>query len=277
MHFQTHVKKRKNLKKKKKKNKGMGLKSNRKPCVVANWKMHASLAMIKQWVLGWKENSTILSDRLDIVICPPFVYLQDLLVQIPPFLAVGAQNVYCEEQGAYTGEVSPGMLKDIGCPYVIVGHSERRTLFSESNALVAKKFKIAYDDGLIPILCVGETRAEREAGNTLSVIRLQLEAIFSVVHLSCFKRALIAYEPVWAIGTGLTATPEQAEEVHFAIRQVVDAVDPLVALEVRLLYGGSVKTSNARELFSQPNIDGGLIGGASLEVNEFFNICQCVS
>lgn len=255
----------------------MELQSTRRPCVIANWKMHASLLMIKRWVSGWKAESAPLPDRLDIVICPPFVYLQDLLRQVPHPVQVGAQNVYCEEVGAYTGETSPSMLQDIGCPYVIVGHSERRALFSEGDTLVAKKFKAAYDGGLIPILCVGETLSEREAGNTLSVIRLQLESVLSVVRLSFFKRALIAYEPIWAIGTGLTATPEQAECVHKAIREDIHALDADVAREVRLLYGGSVKANNAHALFSQPNIDGGLVGGASLEHQEFFNICLCAS
>ena len=191
-------------------------------------------------------------------------------------LQLGAQDTFCEKKGAYTGEVAAAMLKEVGCQYVLVGHSERRTLFLESDALVAKKFKAAYDAGLSPVLCVGETRAEREAGDTLVVIQRQLDAVFDIVELACFNSAIIAYEPVWAIGTGLTATPQQAEEVHAAIRARIAAKDEQLALEIRLLYGGSVNAANASSLFSQPNIDGGLVGGASLDPQAFFDICHCV-
>jgi triosephosphate isomerase len=253
-----------------------------KPCVIANWKMQSSWEKAQQWMAHWqtemslKPKAQLDLDFMDIVVCPPTVYLQALYQELACNLQLGAQNTFCEEQGAYTGEVSAVMLKEVGCRYVLVGHSERRTLFLESDALVAKKFKAAYDAGLSPVLCVGETRAERETDATLSVIQRQLDMVFDRVDAACFKRAIIAYEPVWAIGTGLTATPEQAEEVHAAIRKHIAAKDPELALEIRLLYGGSVKAANAAELFSQPNIDGGLVGGASLDPQEFFDICHCV-
>lgn len=255
--------------------------TQRKPCIVANWKMHGSISFVQNWIASWLALNTSedrlgnsrLSDQLDIVLCPPVVYLPYFESS---FLQLGAQNVYFGEQGAYTGELAPSMLKEAGCRYVIVGHSERRALFGETDEWIARKFKAVYDDQLIPILCVGETRAEREANNTLSVIRRQLEAVLSVVHLNCFSRAMIAYEPVWAIGTGLSATPEQAEEVQAAIREEIQKRDSKMASRVRLLYGGSVKASNAAALFAKPNIDGALVGGASLEPNEFFNICKCI-
>lgn len=247
-----------------------------KPCVIANWKMYGSITMTEQWITRWRALDRHEELPVDIVLCPPVLYLPYFVRASIPDIQLGSQNVYCEVEGAYTGELSPTMLKEAGCAYVIVGHSERRILFGESDELVARKFKAVYDSALIPVLCVGETRIEREADNTFSVIYRQLDAVFSVVHLNYFKRAIIAYEPVWAIGTGLSATPEQAEAVHAAIRAYIHRKDRTVAAEVRLLYGGSVKASNARALFEEPNINGALVGGASLEPQEFFNICKHV-
>lgn len=244
--------------------------------------MQSTWEKAQQWMAYWQTEMSLKPkiqlelDFMDIVICPPTVYLQALHQELACNLQLGAQNTFCEEQGAYTGEVSPLMLKEVGCQYVLVGHSERRTLFLESDAFVAKKFKAAYDAGLSPVLCVGETRAEREAGQTLAVIQAQLEAVVELAGWTCFNNAIIAYEPVWAIGTGLTASPLEAEEVHAAIRKYIVAANPKLALEIRLLYGGSVKASNAVELFSQPNIDGGLVGGASTDPQAFFDICHCV-
>lgn len=251
--------------------------TSRRQCVVANWKMYGSLSMVQAWIKAWlscsAESSSLLG-HVDVVICPPVVYLPQLLGVLWPDVQLGAQNAYYEEAGAFTGELSPIMLKEAACSHVIVGHSERRMLFNESNELVARKFKAVYDVGLTPILCLGETYAEREAGLTQQVIIQQLEAVISVSQLSYFRRAMIAYEPVWAIGTGLSATPEQSEEVHIAIREYIAQESSETAQQLRILYGGSVKPSNAEALFAQPNIDGALVGGASLDAREFFNICK---
>ena len=188
-------------------------------------------------------------------------------------MLLGAQTLCAEPQGAFTGEVSAAMLKDVGCTHVIVGHSERRQLFRESDAAVARKFVAAQANGLVPVLCLGETLEERESGKTWEVVSRQLEAVVSVSGIDAFARAIIAYEPVWAIGTGRNATPDQAQEVHAMIRSRLAALSGTIADSVRILYGGSVKAANARELFSMPDIDGGLVGGASLKAEEFAQIC----
>ncbi len=213
--------------------------------------------------------------RAQCIVCPPFVYLQEVArllrdAEIP--VGLGAQDVCAEGQGAYTGEVSAAMLKDVGCAYVIVGHSERRLGYGETDQLVARKFAAAQAKGLIPILCVGEQLSEREAGRTHEVVTRQLDAVLELCGVEAFARALIAYEPCWAIGTGHNATPEQAEEVHRLIRDRIAARDAKIAAEARVLYGGSVKAGNAGELFTQPDVDGGLIGGASLKADEFLAI-----
>jgi len=209
------------------------------------------------------------------IVCPPFVYLWEVSrllrdAEIP--VALGAQDVGAEGQGAYTGEVSAAMLKDVGCAYVIVGHSERRSLYGESDPLVARKFAAAQTKGLIPILCVGEQLSERESGRTQEVVSRQLDAVLELSGAESFARAIIAYEPCWAIGTGRNATPEQAEEVHRFIRGRIAERNAKIADEARILYGGSVKVGNAGELFAQPDVDGGLIGGASLKSDEFLAI-----
>jgi len=245
----------------------------RKPLVAGNWKMHGSRA----------DNAALVRSLLDqlpaqgaaeVVVCPPFVYLLEtgrLLKDSD--VALGAQSVCAEAQGAFTGEISGAMLRDVGCRYVLVGHSERRQVYGEQDALVARKFVAAQASGLVPVLCVGETLEEREGDRTTEVVSRQLDAVLAVTGAGAFGEAVIAYEPVWAIGTGRNATPEQAQEVHAMIRGRVAALDAKIGASVRILYGGSVKASNARELFAMADIDGGLVGGASLKADEFAQIC----
>ena len=244
--------------------------------VVGNWKMHGSradnTALIEAIV------ATVTGDRVVCIICPPFVYLHDAWRSLRGgAVALGAQDVCAEAVGAYTGEVSAAMLKDVGCEYVLVGHSERRTLYGDSNALVARKFAAALSRAVIPILCVGEQLAEREAGSTNAVVGAQLDAVLQLSGVQALSGAVVAYEPVWAIGTGRTATPEQAQEVHAFIRQRVSKEDAKIAAGLRILYGGSVKAGNARDIFTQPDVDGGLIGGASLKAEEFAAIVAAAS
>lgn len=243
----------------------------RRRLVVGNWKMHGDKAAIAELL-------TTLQARLspssaDVAVCPPFVYLDAAARHLEGSpIALGAQNLSTETKGAFTGEIAAEMLRDCGCKYVIAGHSERRQLFHESDALVATKVAAALRAGLTPILCVGETLRQREAGSTLSVIEAQLGAVFTQLG-SQIEQTVIAYEPVWAIGTGQTATPEQAQKVHAFIRRLLAAVTTKTA-EIRILYGGSVKADNAAQLFAQPDIDGGLVGGASLNAEEFAAICR---
>ena len=209
---------------------------------------------------------------VEYLICPPFVYLAEIARQLRgSAIRLGAQNVSAEAQGAYTGEVSAAMLRDVGCDFVIVGHSERRALYDEDDMVVARKFAAAQSHQLIPILCVGEQLSEREAGLTHAVVARQLDAVVELTGIASFDRAVIAYEPVWAIGTGRTASPEQAQDVHAFIRQRLGQRDAKIAAGLQILYGGSVKKGNVRELFAQPDVDGGLIGGASLKAEEFLS------
>jgi triosephosphate isomerase len=206
----------------------------------------------------------------EVVVCPPFVYLPDVVRALRDSnVVVGAQDVCAEAAGPYTGEVSAAMLRDVGCRWVIVGHSERRALYFESESLVARKFAAALALDLMPILCVGEHLADREAGRTTEVVARQLDAVVELCGIQAFARAVVAYEPVWAIGTGRTASPQQAQEVHGFIRGRLAQRDANIASSLRVLYGGSVKAANAAELFGQPDVDGGLIGGASLQAEEF--------
>ena len=207
------------------------------------------------------------------VICPPFVYLYEAwrLLRDSAF-SLGAQDVCADTHGAFTGEISAAMLKDVGCGYVIVGHSERRLLYRENDQLVARKFATAHARGLVPILCVGEQLADREAARTREVIARQLDAVLELSGAGALAEGVIAYEPVWAIGTGRNATPDQAQEVHAFIRARIGARDARIAAATRILYGGSVKAGNAAELFAMPDVDGGLIGGASLKADEFLAI-----
>jgi triosephosphate isomerase (TIM) len=244
----------------------------RRPIVAGNWKMHGSRAenarLIEELLAGCAPQPTAVC-----VICPPFVYLQEAARLLrDSALSLGAQDVSADTQGAFTGEVSAGMLKDVGCTYVIVGHSERRLLYRESDQLVARKFGAAHAKGLVPILCVGEQLADRDAGRTEDVVARQLDVVLELCGAGALEQAVVAYEPVWAIGTGRTATPEQAQDVHAFIRARIAARDARIAAATRILYGGSVKAGNAAELFAMPDVDGGLIGGASLKADEFLTI-----
>jgi triosephosphate isomerase len=245
----------------------------RKKLVVGNWKMHGSRAANAQLLAGLKEAGPW---NADVAVCVPFPYIAEAALALTgTVIAYGAQDCSSHEQGAYTGEVSSAMLQDIGCRYVIVGHSERRAYHAESDQLVADKAKVALAHGVTPIVCVGETRAEREAGQTEVVVKRQLAAVIHTLG-HCTGEMVVAYEPVWAIGTGLTATPVEAQAVHAVLRaQLHAATDKSGAM--RLLYGGSVKADNAAELFAQPDIDGGLIGGASLKVADFAAICRAAA
>lgn len=246
----------------------------RRPLVAGNWKMHGTLASVAELIKGLRNLA--LPVDVDVVVMPPALYLAQVVAGLEgKGVAVGAQNCAAEPlQGALTGEVAAVQLVDVGCRYVLVGHSERRMLLGESDGLIARKFAAAQSCGLVPVLCVGETREEREAGRTIEVVSRQVDAVLEVVGIGAFVRAVVAYEPVWAIGTGLTATPEQAQEVHAAIRAQLAAEDAVVAAGVRILYGGSVKAASAAELFGMPDIDGGLVGGASLNADEFGAICR---
>ncbi len=240
--------------------------------VAGNWKMHGSLAA-NQRLLEAVKGGAPGDAGVEIAVCVPFPYLQQAAsVLAGSAIAWGGQTLSEHDSGAFTGEVSGAMLRDLGCRYVIVGHSERRALFGERDAQVAAKFAAAQRVGLIPILCVGETLGEREQGATEEVVGRQLRAVIDVAGVGALGDAVIAYEPVWAIGTGRTATPEQAQAVHAFIRGLVGAADRAVATRLALLYGGSVKPGNARELFAMPDVDGGLIGGASLIAEDFLAI-----
>ncbi|MGH8398488.1 MAG: triose-phosphate isomerase [Gammaproteobacteria bacterium] len=246
----------------------------RSSLVAGNWKMNGSRESATRLVSAILAGLETSADT-EVLICPPFVYLADMARLLKSSaLLLGAQDVCPEDNGAHTGEVSGSMLRDLDCHYVIVGHSERRALYGETDALVARKFMAAQKAGLIPILCVGETLAENQRGETHAVVTRQLEAVLDAAGVSTFADAVVAYEPVWAIGTGKTASPEQAQEVHAFIRGRVRAGDARIAADIRLLYGGSVKASNAAELFRMPDIDGGLVGSASLEEREFLAICK---
>lgn len=249
----------------------------RQKLVAGNWKMHGSLAA-NAGLLDGVKSGVAAGVGCGVAVCVPFPYLaQAQSVLAGSAVALGAQTVSEYAQGAYTGEVSAGMLVDFGCRYVIVGHSERRAIYGEGDAAVAAKFVAAQGGGLVPILCVGETLAERETGQTAAVVARQVDAVLRVAGVAAFARAVVAYEPVWAIGTGKTASPVQAQEVHAAIRSQVAAADVGVAAGLQILYGGSVKPQNAVELFAQADIDGGLIGGAALVAEDFLAICRAAS
>jgi triosephosphate isomerase len=245
--------------------------------VAGNWKMNGSNAANTELVDGIVAGMPQ-SDSVELLICPPFPYLAAMAAKLSgTAVALGAQNVSQHQAGAYTGETAPSMLSDVGCTYVLVGHSERRAIMGESSEMVAAKFQATQDAGLIAVLCVGETQQQREAKQTEAVVDAQLNAVIDDSGIQAFSNAVIAYEPVWAIGTGLTATPEQAQDVHRHIREVLAARDQDVADAVRILYGGSVKGDNAAGLFSKPDIDGGLIGGASLKSADFLAIAEAAA
>lgn len=246
----------------------------RRPLVAGNWKMHGTTASVSELIKGLRLLT--LPGDVEVAVMPPSLYITQVVAGLEgKNIAVGAQNCSAEPMlGALTGEIAASQLADVGCSYVLVGHSERRQLLGESDAVVSRKFAAAQSCGVVPVLCVGETQQQREAGETVAVVVRQLNAVIDELGVGAFANAVIAYEPVWAIGTGLTATPEQAQEVHAAIRAQLAAENAAVAAGVRILYGGSVKAASAAELFGMPDIDGGLIGGASLNADEFGAICR---
>ncbi|MDR2013726.1 MAG: triose-phosphate isomerase [Rhodanobacter sp.] len=247
----------------------------RRPLVAGNWKMHGSRALAGELVA---RVAAALPMAAEVAVLPPFPYLGEVIAAHGASgIAFGAQDVSEHAQGAYTGEVAGAMLKDVGCTYVLVGHSERRQYHAESDACVAAKFVAAQAAGLVPILCIGETLTEREAGATEAVVARQLAAVVTGAGIAAFAKAVVAYEPVWAIGTGLTASPAQAQAVHAFVRDKIAALDATIASSLRLLYGGSVKPANAAELFGQSDVDGGLIGGASLVAADFLAICAAAN
>jgi triosephosphate isomerase (TIM) len=245
--------------------------SKNRRLVAGNWKMHGSRAANRALLDALLQGAG--EDGVACLVFPPFVYLAEAVRQLAgSSIGVGAQNACAEAQGAYTGEVAASMLADVGATHVLVGHSERRALYGEDDALVARKFVAVQAAGLIPVLCVGETLAERDAQQTHAVVGRQLDAVLAVAGVVSLARAILAYEPVWAIGTGRNATPGQAQDVHEFIRGRVAARDASIAAGLTVLYGGSVKAANAAELFGMPDVDGGLVGGASLKADEFLAI-----
>jgi triosephosphate isomerase len=249
----------------------------RRPMVAGNWKMHGSRAA-NHALLADLEGGFEPGWPIDVVVFPPYVYLTEALRELDDgAIKVGAQDVSAESSGAFTGQVCASMLRDIGCSHVIVGHSERRRLNHEDDGLVARKFTAAQNAGLTPVLCVGETLEEREAGHTQAMIARQIDAVLTLHGAGVFANAVVAYEPVWAIGTGRNASPAQAQEVHAFVRNRIAAHDAIIADRLRILYGGSVKGGNADELFAQPDVDGGLVGGASLSAAEFQQICAAAA
>ncbi|OMH33790.1 triose-phosphate isomerase [Motiliproteus sp. MSK22-1] len=248
----------------------------RTPLVIGNWKMHGTSAsnhqLLEQLLPLLKPDT-----QVAIAVCPPYPYLSQVKAMIGGNLALGAQNLNMQEKGAHTGEVSGPMLKDTGCRYVLVGHSERREIYGESDLIIAEKFAVAVASELIPVLCVGETLKQRKTGQSIEVVSSQIKSVIQRNGIQSFANAVIAYEPVWAIGTGETATPAQAQEVHQKIRELIGEYDISIAETLPLLYGGSVNASNATSLFNQPDVDGGLVGGASLNAESFAAICQAAS
>ena len=249
----------------------------RKPFVAGNWKMNmdgrSSVELVERIASGSVE---VASQHVTVAVCPPFVYLQSVTKALSSSnIAVGAQDMYFEPEGAFTGEISASMLKDVGCSYCLCGHSERRHVIGEPDELINKKVAAAVSGGLLPILCVGELLEEREASQTNDVVTRHVKEGLAGLSAEKLQAVTIAYEPVWAIGTGLTATPDQAQEVHDFIRRLLGQMyDEKTAEEIRILYGGSVKPNNAAELMGQKDIDGVLVGGASLKADDFLAIIQ---
>jgi triosephosphate isomerase len=249
----------------------------RQRLVVGNWKMHGSTAQVRELIEGVAAGSADLK-KVEIAVGPTLLHLglaaELCASEAAGHLKLAAQNIFSEPAGAFTGEVSAPMLAEYGVNYVIVGHSERREIFAETDQVVAAKFKATQASGLIPILCVGESLAQRECGTSAEVVLAQLNAVIEAAGIEALQSAVLAYEPIWAIGTGKTASKEQAQEIHRMLREHIAKSDMAVAQGIRILYGGSVNAANATELFSQADIDGGLVGGASLEVEEFVSICK---
>ncbi len=246
----------------------------RHPIVAGNWKMNGSRDMAADLIaaiLSGLGKETV----ADVVICPPFVLIStvsELLAKSA--LKCGGQDLDVNSPGAYTGAVAAEMLQELDCHYCIVGHSERRSIYGESDDLVAAKFARTQQCGMTPILCIGESLNERDSGQMEAVLKRQLDAVIGLCGIESFAESVVAYEPVWAIGTGKTASPRQAQQVHVFVRNRLSELDAVVARNLRILYGGSVKADNAGELFNQPDVDGGLVGGASLNASEFVAICR---
>ena len=249
----------------------------RQPMVAGNWKMNGSSDSVKELIAGIKAGMASVN-KAEVVVCPPAVYIPVVSgASDGSAIKVGSQNICDADKGAFTGEISGEMLKDIGCEYAIIGHSERRALYAESDELVAKRFAAARRHGIKPLFCIGETLEERESGITNDVCSRQIDAVIALEGVEALADGVIAYEPVWAIGTGKTASPEQAQEVHAFIRGKIAALNADVADGLRILYGGSMNPANAKELIGQPDIDGGLIGGASLKPEDFLAICTAAN
>jgi len=246
----------------------------RRPMVAGNWKMHGTRASVAELIGGLNQQA--LPVDIDIAVFPVSVHLGQVVEGLSStVVSIGAQDCAVETgQGALTGEVSSEQLLDVGCKLVLIGHSERRLILGDSEEQIVRKFAAAQVAGLVPVLCVGETLEQREAGETLAVVERQLDSVIDALGVAVLSSAVVAYEPVWAIGTGLTASPEQAQDVHAAIRARIAGKDANVAGALRILYGGSVKAANAADLFGMPDIDGGLVGGASLNADEFGAICR---
>ncbi len=245
----------------------------RQPLVAGNWKLNGTLASVRELVESLKAGVGAI-ENVEVAVCPPFVYIPEVSSLLAGSkIVMGSQNMSRHLAGAYTGEVSGPMLNDFGVKYALIGHSERRASYGETDEKAARKFVAVKEHGLVPILCVGETLVEHERGNTFGVVKRQIDAVLDFFGVEAFDGAVIAYEPVWAIGTGKTATPEQAQSVHEYIRGRIARCDEEIASRIQILYGGSVKAANAEALFSQPDIDGGLVGGASLDADEFIAIC----
>ena len=245
----------------------------RKTIVAGNWKMNASKETVNSLIEGIL--SGVNEATSEVIVCAPFPYLSQVESLINKSkLMLGAQNLNVNPAGAYTGEVSADMIKDFGAQHVIVGHSERRSLYGETNAIVAEKTKAAIDAGLTPLLCVGESLEDRESGKTEAIVEEQINAVIDLIGIEAFDQAIIAYEPVWAIGTGLTASPEQAQTVHLFIRNLLANSSEKIAKRTPILYGGSMNAANAADLISCSDIDGGLIGGAALKAEDFLQICK---
>lgn len=244
----------------------------RQPLVAGNWKMNGSRASIHELLDGVKVGMSEVKTA-EVAVCSPHIFLCDVQQQLDgSTVAWGGQDISVYESGAYTGETAGSMLAEFGCKYVIIGHSERRTCHGETDQVVAEKFVVARKAGLVPILCIGETLEERESGTTEEVVGRQIDAVVTHCGVEMLGEGVVAYEPVWAIGTGKTASPEQAQEVHAFIRGRIAAASLLVAGELRILYGGSMNPGNAAKLLAQPDIDGGLIGGASLKAEDFLAV-----
>jgi len=247
----------------------------RRPLVAGNWKMNGDSESTVELVNGIANGRGDVTNA-EVLICPPYILIPRAVDALNgrDDISLGAQDLDINESGAFTGQISASMLVDAGCKYVLVGHSERRSIYGESDQDVAAKFNAAQNGGLIPVLCVGETLAERESGDTETVVARQLQAVIDVVGIGKLADSVIAYEPVWAIGTGMTATPEQAQDVHKFIRNMLSALSTGVAENMQILYGGSMNAGNADTLIGMQDIDGGLIGGASLQAESFLAICK---